>query len=220
MKRLIVLLALSLLARADKLEDVLTKMDAAAAKFKGMSASVSYTKVTVIVDDRDVKNGGIHLEREKGGYKIKIDFTTPEPESLLFKGNKAEIYHPKIDQEEIYDVGKNKDMIEQFYAVGFGGGGREILKSYTVTLGADEKIGDTMAVKLNLTPKGSMPGNFTKVEIWLSPAKWTPVQQRFTEKSKDYLEITYSNVLEGDQPDSLFNIKGITGKTKKVYPGK
>jgi outer membrane lipoprotein-sorting protein len=219
MKRLILLLALSTLAQADKLDDILTKMDAAAAGFTGISASISYTKVTVIVDDKDVRNGGIHLEKEKGEYKIKIEFTAPEAESLLLKGGDVQIYHPKIDQMEVYKAGKDKGTIEQFFAVGFGGGGHAILKSYAVALGADEKIGDTMAVKLNLTPKTQMPGNFVKVEIWLNPAKWTPVQQRFTEKSKDYLEITYSSVLDGKQPESVFNIK-TTKRTKTVFPGK
>lgn len=216
MKQLIVLLALAApLAQGDKLEDVLNQMDAAALRFKGMSASISYTKVTVIVDDKDVRNGGIHLLREKGGYKIKIDFTSPEPESLLLKGGKVEIYHPKINEIETFEAGKNRGVIEQFFAVGFGGGGHEISKSYSVALGENEKIGDTMAVKLNLTPKAPMPGNFTKVEIWLSPTNWTPVQQRFTEKSKDYLEITYSNVLEGSQQESVFSIK-TTGKPKTI----
>jgi len=219
MKRLILLLALSTLAQADKLDDILTKMDTAAAGFTGMSASISYTKVTVIVDDKDVRNGGILLEKEKGGYKIKIEFTTPEAESLLLKGGEVQIYHPKINQMEVYEAGKDKGTIEQFFAVGFGGGGHDILKSYSVALGADEKIGNTMAVKLNLTPKTPMPGNFVKVEIWLNPVKWTPVQQRFTEKSKDYLEITYSNVLDGKQKDSEFNIK-TTNKPKIVRPGK
>lgn len=216
----VLLLTLATLARADKLDEVLSHMDSASSGFAGMSASISYTKLTVIVEDKDVKTGGMHLEKEKNGYKIKIDFTSPDPQSVLLKNGKVEIYHPKIDQEEIYEIGKNQGAIEQFYALGFGGGGHTLTKSYDVALGAEEKVGDVNAVKLSLTPKNKMPGNFVKVEIWLSPVKWTPLRQRFTEQSKDYLEITYSNVLEGKQPESVFNIKEVSGKTKKVFPGK
>jgi len=209
----IAILSLALLAHADKLDEVLTKMDAAAASFQGMSAQVSYTKMTYVVNDKSVKSGGIYMKKDKGGYKFLIQFNEPERETVLFEKSKAQIYHEKINQIEEYDLGNKKDLVDQFLVLGFGGGGHELAKSYNIALGADEVVDGKPTVKLELTPKGSVAKTFSKIELWIAKDKWTPVQQRFTEPSKDYTEVNYSNVQEG-APNSVFTIK--TNKKPKV----
>ena len=68
MKKIPIILLLTLtLTRwahaADKLEDVLTKMDAAAARFRGMTAQISKTTFVPVVDGRiiDVSYGAAQI---------------------------------------------------------------------------------------------------------------------------------------------------------------
>ena len=205
---------------ADRLEEVLSKMDAAAARFRALTAQLSYTKVTLVVDDRTTETGSIYFKKDRGGkgFKVLIEFTQPEPKTVLFRDNKASIYYPKIAQIEEYDLGKNRERVEQFLLLGFGAPGHELLKAYSVTLAGEMNLNGTPTVKLDLTPQGSLTRNLRKVELWLSRDTWQPVQQQFTEPSGDYLITHYSDVRETPGlPDSQFQIK-TSGKVKRVRP--
>jgi outer membrane lipoprotein-sorting protein len=212
------MLLIALFAAAS-LEDVLTKMDAAAASFKGMAAQVSYTKLTAVVNDKSTESGGIFMQKSPKGYKVLIEFREPEKKTVLFANGKAFIYREKINVQEEYAVGDQRDVVDQFFQLGFGGGGHELTKSYGIAVDGDETVAGVATVKLTLAPKGKLK-DVTKVELWISKEHWTPVQQRFTEgASKDYTEVTYLNVQEGPQPDKIFKTNA-NGKTRHVTPGK
>jgi outer membrane lipoprotein-sorting protein len=207
------------LSSAEKLEEVLTHMDAAAARFQAMTARLSYTKVTMVVNDRTTESGAIYFEREKDrkSFKVLIDFTEPEAKTVLFRDNKARFYRPKIAQIEEYDLGTNKERLEQFLLLGFGARGHDLLKSYNITLG-NTPPGEEV-VKLDLTPKGAMAEQLKKVELWLARDNWQPVQQKFTEPDGDNLTARYTGVKETrGWPDSHFQIK-TEGPVKTVRPG-
>jgi len=210
------------LLAADRLADVLAHMDAVAARFTGVTAQVSYTQVTVVVNDKSTQSGGFFLQRDKHGknYKILIEFRQPDEENILFKNNKAQIYKPKIALIEEYDVGKEyKDLLNQYLMVGFGGSVEGMKGGYDIILGGDGKINGVNTVKLTLNPKGSAAGK-SQVELWISQDNWLPVQQRSTNlTSKDYLEIVYSNVQPQDLPDKVFELH-TKGKVTTVRPGK
>ncbi len=198
------------------LDDVLVKMDAAALNFKGMSAQVSYTKFTEVVKDKSVESGGIFMQKSNKGYKVLIEFREPEKKTVLFANGKGLIYREKINVQEEYSLGDKKDIIDQFFQLGFGGGGHDLTKSYAITMDGDDTAAGVPTVKLTLIPKGKLH-DVTKVELWISKERWTPVQQRFTEVSKDYTEVTYRGVQEGPQPDKIFRTNA-NGKTKHVNP--
>lgn len=207
-------------APADTLDQVLSKMDAAAARFQGLTAQLSYTKVTLVVDDRTTESGAIHFKKEKAGkgFKVLIEFTQPEPKTVLFRDNKAWIYRPKIAEMEEYDLGKNRERLEQFLLLGFGAPGHDLLKAYTVTLAGEVNLSGAATVKLDLAPQGSLSSQLRKVELWVSRDTWQPIQQQFTEPSGDYLVARYTNIKESASlPDSVFQIK-TSGKVKKVRP--
>ncbi len=207
-------------APAETLEQVLSKMDSAAVRFHGLSAQLSYTKVTLVVDDRTTESGDIYFKKEKAGkgFKVLIEFTQPEPKTVLFRDNKAWIYRPKIAEMEEYDLGKNRERLEQFLLLGFGAPGHDLLKAYTVTLAGDVNLSGAATVKLDLAPQGSLASQLRKVELWLSRDTWQPVQQQFTEPSGDYLVARYTNIKESASlADSVFQIK-TSGKVKKVRP--
>lgn len=205
-------------ARAETLEEVLSRMDAAAARFHGLTARLSYTKVTLIVNDRSTESGAIYFKKEPKGFKVLIEFTQPEFKTVLFRDNKGWIYRPKIAQMEEYDLGKNRESLEQFLLLGFGAPGHDLLKAYGVTLAGDTQVDGTPAVKLDLAPQGSMATHLRKVELWLARATWQPIQQQFTEPSGDHMTARYTDIKQNPLlPDSRFKIQ-TSGKVKKVRP--
>ncbi len=206
------------------LNDVLSKMDTAAAGFRTVVAELTYTKVTVIVDDKSVEKGSVYFQREPGKktFKSYIHFREPSEKIVLFRDNKGWIYRPAIKQVEEYDLGKNREAVEQFLLLGFGTPGHDLQKAYDIKLIGEEKVGNQGVVKLELTPKSAATArHIKKVELWISKGTWQPVQQKFYEPSNDYLIATYGapklNVTIADSQFKLNLPKGV--KTVKPQAG-
>ena len=218
---LFVLLLAGAAPAQSSLEDVLARLDAAAADFQTITADLAYTKVTVVVNDRSTEKGVFYFKRPRGSrdFKTYIHFRDPSEKIILFRDNKGWIYRPAISQVEEYDIGKNKEALEQFLLLGFGTSGRDLQRVYNITLAGDALISGSHAVKLELLPKSpSAARHIKKVELWLSKDTWQPVQQTFTEPSGDYLIAQYSSPrLNVPIPDSQFKLK-TTGKVKTIRP--
>jgi outer membrane lipoprotein-sorting protein len=99
--------------------------------------------------------------------------------------------------------------------LGFGGSGRDMLKSFDVKSLGTEMVGDVNAAKLELIPKSDRVRNiFAKIWLWIDPAHGISVQQQFFEPSGDYRLAKYSNLKVNRKiPDTVFKLK-TTGDTK------
>jgi outer membrane lipoprotein-sorting protein len=192
------------------LDEVLKKMDQAAANFQTVAADIVYTKVTVIVDDTAVEKGRVFFKRDRGkrDFQVRIDFTEPSEKVVLFRDNKGYIYRPAIKQVEESDVGRNRQALEQFLLLGFGTPGSELLKAYNITLVGDARVAGKDTVKLELLPKSpDMARHIKRVELWLSRETWQPVQQQFTEPNGDYLITLYTGQqFNSNIPDNRFKL--------------
>lgn len=209
-------------APAPTLEQVLSKMDEAARNFQTIAADITYTKVTVIVNDKSVEKGQVLFKRNRGkrnDFKIRINFREPAERIVLLSGNKGSIYRPKIAQVEEYDLGEHKEAIDQFLLLGFGTPGHDIANAYNMVVAGTEKVGNQDTVKLDLTPKSAgVARSIKKVELWISRETWQPVQQKFTEPSDDYLITEYTSPkLNAPIPDSEFDLK-LPRNVKRVRP--
>ena len=191
-----VVLAASVPARAQgDLASTIAGMDAAAAKFASVTGDIDYTKVTVLVNDFSTETGKIFFDKSKGKLRVMLAFTQPAEKFVLFSDGKVQLYQPKIAEVQEFTLGKNQDMLEQFLLLGFGTSGSELQKSYTAVYKGREKVDSEDAVRLDLTPKAQgVASKLTRIELWLSPTTWQPVQQKFYEPSKDYLIARYRNL--------------------------
>jgi len=131
------------------------------------------------------------------------------------------LYQPKIDQVTEYDAGKNRADLESFLALGFGGGGHDLLKSYEVQYLGTESVGGLQAAKLELIPKSArVRNNIAKIWLWIDPARGFSVQQQLFEPSGDYRLSRYSDIEVNQKiPDAAFKLK-TTDKTRFVSPQK
>src|ERR1051326_171802 len=117
------------IARADSLEEVLGRMDRAAAEFKSFSASMKRTDFTAVLNESDEMTGTAAMRRTKNGIEALTQFL-PDEHSLYISGRTAKRYLPKAKVVEIYDTGKLAATADQIVLLGFGTSSTELRKNY------------------------------------------------------------------------------------------
>ena len=200
------------------LESVLGQMDAGAAKFRSAEADFKADTYQKVVDETDTQSGTIYFRRAgKGELQMASDFKAPDNKYVTYADGKVRVYQPKIDQVNEYDAGKNRSEIESFMLLGFGGGGHDLQQQFDVQLAGNEDVDGTKTSKLELVPKADKVKNmFSKIVIWVDPARAISLKQQFFEPSGDYRTTHYSNIkLNVKVPDDAFKLH-TTGHTKTV----
>ncbi len=192
--------------------EIVSRLTDAGKRLKTLSAHLEYTKVTVLVNDKSTESGQLFFHESKN-REILIRFQKPDPKIILFKKDRAEIYLPKINQIQEYELEEHTEMVQEFFLLGFGKETEGLKKDYTLKFLTEEDLeGDTTAV-LELTPrKESVAAHISKVQLWISEESWLPVQQKFVEPSGDYLIARYSGVrVNRHIPSSTFEISPAPG---------
>lgn len=200
---------------AHDLAEVLSHMNESSKHLKTLSANLEYTNVTVLVNDKSTQEGRIYYRKSKG-TELRIDFEKPDSQTILFKKNKAEIYLPKINQIQEYNLEQRSELIQQFLLLGFGTETGELRKAYDLKLLSEEDIeGETTAL-LELIPRvSSVAAQLTKIQVWVSEESWLPVQQQFFEPGGNYLLARYTAVkVNMSVPSSTFEIHPALGASR------
>jgi outer membrane lipoprotein-sorting protein len=198
------------------LESVLRQLDAQDKTFRSLSADVERTKVTVVVNDHSTETGTLLVR----GDKMLLQMKSPDARTVLRTGDNLYVYTPGLNRVEDYNLGKNRTMVDQFLLLGFGTSGKELQKSYLVTLLGEPLLDDKKTVELELTPKSADARNqISKIQIWFDESSWLPVQQQFNETgSGDYFTIRYSKIVRNPAiGESEFKPHWPKG-TEKVHP--
>jgi outer membrane lipoprotein-sorting protein len=188
---------------------VLSMMDHAAEDFKSLTAAIEHVKYTALVQDKSTETGEIFVRKDA---KVRIDFQSPDPRTILRNGDNLYIYTPKINRVEEYNIGKNRAMVDQYLALGFGTRTEALRKNYNIALTGEEELDGHKAAVLELTPKSEeQQKQISKVVIWVDESSWLPVQQKFMEAgSGDYVLSRYTKVMK--------NLKLGDGKFKPDWP--
>jgi outer membrane lipoprotein-sorting protein len=191
------------------LEYVLSMMDHAAQDFKSLTAAIEQVKYTAVVQDKSTETGEIFVRKDA---KVRIDFQSPDPRTILRNGDNVYIYTPKINRVEEYNIGKNRATVDQYLALGFGTRTDALKKNYDIVLTGEEEFDGHEAVVLEMTPKSQeQKKQISKVVMWIDQASWLPVQQKFVETgSGDYLMSRFTKVMK--------NLKLGDGKFKPDWP--
>lgn len=175
-------------------KQLLAHMDDAAAQLKTVSAKISYTTVTVLVNDRSTQTGELFFRKGKS-LEVMVRFLKPDLKVILFKHNRAEIYNPKINQIQEYDLDRHANMLQQFLLLGFGTPISDLESSYHLKYLGEKQLGQETTEALELTPlEKTVSAQLTHVDLWVSEQSWLPVQQEFLEPSGDYLIASYSGM--------------------------
>jgi outer membrane lipoprotein-sorting protein len=206
-------------AQGQTLEAVLASMDKAAANFRSAQCDFVWDQYQKVVDDHDYQKGTMYFRRQGKDVQMAADITSPANKYVLFTGNLVSVYQPSIDQVTQYNPGKNKADFESYLVLGFGGGGRDLEKSFDVSYAGMEQVQGVNAAKLELTPKSQrVKSMFATITLWIDPARGVSVQQKFQEPSGDYRLAKYSNIqLNQKISGDVFRLK-TAGHTKVIRP--
>ncbi len=212
-------IALVAWSQHSSLEGVLDQMDHTAANFRTTEANFVWDQYQKVVDETDTQKGTVYYRRNGKDTQMAADITEPDAKYVLVADGKIEVYQPRIDQVTTYSPGKNREVVESFMVLGFGGGGHEMLKSFEVKYLGSEVLNGVDTEKLDLVPKAQhVRNNISHIVLWIDPTKGVSVQQQLFEPSGDYRLAKYSEIqLNQKISDSVFKLK-TTGKTKFVSP--
>jgi outer membrane lipoprotein-sorting protein len=198
------------------LEQVLSQMDEAAAKFRATQANFTWTQYNKVIDDiADTQKGKIYFRRAGKDIQMAADISEPDTKLLIFSDGKIQVYQPRIDQVDVYDASAHHEEFESFLVLGFGGSGHDMLKSFAVKFLGNEKIGDTETAKLDLIPKSEkIKQNFAHILLWIDPQRGISVQQQLFETSGDNRLAKYFDIQVNQKiSDNVFKLK-TSPKTK------
>ena len=199
------------------LSEILSRMNDAGKRLRSLSANIEYTKVTVLVNDKSTEEGRLFFRKGKTPV-VRIEMERPESKVVLFKKNRAEIYLPKINQVQEYDLVQKSGLVEEFLLLGFGAETGDLRKSYTIKYVKEEEIGGEDTALLELTPiKPSLASQLAKIDMWVSEDSWMPAQEQFFEPSGDYMLARYTAVKVNLKfPSSAFDLPPAAAGAKHV----
>ena len=191
------------------LDYVLSMMDRSAEDFRSLTAAIEHIKYTAVVKDTSTESGEIYVRKDA---KMRIDFQSPDPRTILRNGDNLYIYTPKINRVEEYNIGKSRAMADQYLALGFGTRVENLKRNYAISMTGEEEVDGRKTAILELTPHSEeVKKQISKIEMWVDESSWLPVQQKFFETgSEDYFMSRYTKVMK--------NLKLGDGKFKPDWP--
>jgi outer membrane lipoprotein-sorting protein len=208
-------------AGAETLEAVLARMDQAAPSFKSLAAQLRKVSHTAVINEDTVDTGTILLKRAHNDVRMLVEWSEPDPKSVAVHGERAEIYYPKLQTVEEYDMGKYRALVDQFLLIGFGTSGKELAAAYQIKYLGEENISGVNAAHLELIPKSKeVLKQLKKLDLWIQESGAYPVQQKITQPAGDYMLFTYTGVkLNAPHSDADLKLKA-PKNAKHVTPQK
>lgn len=202
-----------------KLESVLQKMDDAAAHFQTAQADFVFNQYQKVVDETDTQTGTVYYRKSGQEIEMLAEFKEPDRKFVLYKNGKLQVYQPKIEQVMEYSAGANREQLESFLVLGFGGSGQDLKKRFDVSYQGWEMIDNTPTAKLQLIPKDAKTlSNFPQIILWIGLDNGISVQQKLIQTQGDYRLAKYFGInLKAKIGNDVFRLK-TTGKTKFVSP--
>ena len=198
-----------------ELEALLTAMDNAALKFKSAEAEVNVDVYNRAADDTEKQTGKVYFRKKGSQTDMAANFTSPQGEvvrQIVYVEGCVNIFEKKIDQITRYCADKNKEAVDSFLNIGFGGSGHGLQKSFDVSYGGTETIDNKKAEKLVLIPSQTKVKNmFSKITlwIWIDPSTQIAlsVKQEFIQPSGDSRTSYYKNIHSPAKiPENVFKV--------------
>jgi outer membrane lipoprotein-sorting protein len=206
-------------ASAETLDQVLARVNKEAASFRKMTAKFTKTQFIAVLNDTSQESGILWMKKSGKKLEMRGEVTGTDARSFGFRDSKGEIFYPKINTVQIYDLGKERSLVDQFLLLGFGSSGSDIAKTYSMKTAGEETVNGIKTTRLELVPKSQkVLEQIQKVYLWIPDNAGHPVQQQFMQPGGNYYKVVYSDMqINPNLPDSEFSLKLPPG-VKKDYP--
>lgn len=182
---------------SESLQQVIARMDKAAAEFKAMKAQVTYVTHTDILNEDNTETGTAVMKKVPNGeVQGLVDFVTPDKKTITFEKRRMQIYYPKINTLQIMELAKYGEQVDKFVMIGFGNSGTELARDYDMTVLGIDSVNGAPAIRLQLAPKSAEVRQYvTKVELWIpEQGDPYPLREKISQPSKDYRIAAYSDL--------------------------
>lgn len=197
--------------RADDLNSVLRKLDAAAARFHSTSADFKFDTVqTDPIPDTEVQTGKVYYERKGNTFDMGIHLETDNgqkvPKTVIVSGGVFKMYEALTDQ---VTTSNRVSKYESYLELGFGASGNDLERKWNIKYLGSEILSGIHVDKLELVAKDpSVLKLFPKVTIWIDPERGVSLKQVFDEGEGQSRTCTYSNIkVNGPLPGDAFTFK-------------
>jgi outer membrane lipoprotein-sorting protein len=194
---LITLLAAAGMApAAETLGALQARMDKSAAEFTSLTARVKKVSYTAVIKDKSTETGTFIIKKFKANdVRVRMEIEKPDERSISLTRKKYEVFLPKINTVQEYDLSQYGRLVDQFLLLGFGTPVKDITKSYEMVIVGTDNIEGRQATHVELRPKESNVKEHLKlVEMWFPLNDGNPIQQKFLQPSGDYVQSTYTEV--------------------------
>ncbi len=189
------------------LDTVLEQMEAAGEAFRSLEADIERTKVVVFVNDHSTDSGKVYFAGAGEDSRIRLSIREPAEQHLLVADGKAQLYRPRINSLEEYDLRERRDIAE-FLMIGFGASNQMLTDDYDVSIVGEAMLDGIQTSMLILEPRSErVAGMFPTIQLWVDQERWIPVQSRLNEAGGDYQIVKYSSiVLNGRVGNDIFTL--------------
>ncbi len=185
------------------LDKVLRQLDASSAKFQSAEADLKWDFFEKVVRDTTTQTGSIYFLKSKTGTEMGAIITSPGKKYVHFADGKGELYDAIAKKTTPFDAGANRGRAEAILALGFGGSGADIEKSWAVTLQGTETIDGVSAAKLDLKPKDDETAqSLSHVVMWIDTARDIPLKQIMYLPEGDTRTSYYTNIRYNQKVDT------------------
>jgi outer membrane lipoprotein-sorting protein len=181
------------------LDKVLRQLDSSAVKFQSAEADLQWDNYEKIVKETTSQYGKTYFLRK--GSSIDVGITLAQKQGgtptkyIHFSDGKGDMYDAVAKKVTGFNAGENRSRVESFLALGFGGSGKDIERSYTVSLQGMEPIDGVATAKLDLIPKDpDTVQTFSHITMWIDAARDIPLKQITYTPEGDTRTAFYRNV--------------------------
>ncbi len=196
--------------KQDDLEKVLTLLDRSSVGFKTLKANFEWDQYQMVVNEHERDNGTMYFKRIGANVDVGADIQTRGREKkMVLKDGALQILLRKTGQVTSYDTRKKRESFESFLALGFGGRGHDLPKSFVLHYAGVENAAGIQTYKLELTPKSQQVRQmFPKITLWIDPRTGMSVQQKLDQGEGDYRLAVYSRIeVNAPLPGDAFSLK-------------
>ncbi|MFZ0303087.1 MAG: hypothetical protein WAL75_10390 [Terracidiphilus sp.] len=183
---------------AQDLQAVLSRMDAASAKFHTTSADVEFTTTqTHPIPDTDVMKGAVYYKRDGSNYQMGVHIETddgqPSPKVVVCCMNGDIKLYDKL-QNQVTTLNK-LSQYESWFMLGFGASGKELEEKWDVKDDGPETVDGVKAEKLELTSKDpDVRAKVPKVILWMDVERAVSLKQYFDEGNGQSRTCHYTDI--------------------------
>ncbi len=200
------------------LDEVLRQMDTASLKFQSAEASFHWDLYEKVIQQVTTQQAGtIYFRREDGKTVMGAKMISPSVKLIDYKDSVLRLFD--VPTDHLTTVHSKGSQMESFLTLGFGGSGKDLVKTWTISDLGMETVDGVETAKMDLVSKDpSVRSNISHVIIWVDPVRDVSLKQVFYLTSEDYRTAVYTDIrLNGKVDERPYQIKTDSKTTRDEH---